>query len=161
MDIPLEKLCYSFKKKPLLVGGLAMEYYGLRKSGKDIDLIVPEEDFTGLIKLYPNRMKDLWGDLGVCPFEFEIWKTISYLNYDELKTGAIETEKILIISLEKLLTMKTLAIKNEKCLKDVRLIVEKMLDKQSKQYNQINSHNSELIREVNGIVYIEKTGPKE
>jgi len=143
------------------VGGLAMEYYGLRKSGKDIDLIVPEEDFTGLIKLYPNRMKDLWGDLGVCPFEFEIWKTISYLNYDELKTGAIETEKILIISLEKLLTMKTLAIKNEKCLKDVRLIVEKMLDKQSKQYNQINSHNSELIREVNGIVYIEKTGPKE
>lgn len=161
MDIPLEKLHYSFKKKPLLVGGLAMEYFELRKSGKDIDLIVPEKDLAGLIKLYPNRMKDLWGDLGVCPFEFEIWKTICYLDYDELKIGAVETEKVLIISLEKLLIMKALAIKKEKCLKDVQLIVEKMLDKQSKRYSQINLHNSELIQGVSGIVYIEKTGPKE
>lgn len=30
----------NFSTKPLLVGGMAMEYYGLRKSGADIDLIM-------------------------------------------------------------------------------------------------------------------------
>jgi len=161
MDIPLEKLHYSFKQKPLLVGGMAMEYYGLRKSGRDIDFIVPEDDLVALIKLYPDKVKDLWGDLGVCPYEFEIWKTIHCLNYSELKIGAVEKEKILIVSLEKLLLMKTFAFKKEKYLKDVQLIVENMIDKQSKQYHQINSHNNDLIQGINGVVYIEKTGPKE
>jgi hypothetical protein len=48
MDIPLEKLDYSFTKKPLLVGGKAMEYYGLRQSGADVDFIAVKEDVFNL-----------------------------------------------------------------------------------------------------------------
>ena len=40
MKISLELLDYKFRYKPLLIGGGAMEYYGLRKAGADIDLVV-------------------------------------------------------------------------------------------------------------------------
>ena len=50
----LQKLEYEFNKKPLLVGGIAMEYYGLRKSGQDIDLIADANDIKNLITKYPN-----------------------------------------------------------------------------------------------------------
>ena len=45
MDIDLGNLNYNFKKKQLLVGGKAMEFYGLRKAGEDIDFIVSKEDY--------------------------------------------------------------------------------------------------------------------
>ncbi len=32
-----------FSVKPILIGGMAMEYYGMRKSGADIDLIIADE----------------------------------------------------------------------------------------------------------------------
>ena len=63
MKIDLNKLKYTFRSKPLLVGGLAMEYYGLRKAGDDIDFIVSGEDYEGLAKLYSENKKDLFGDL--------------------------------------------------------------------------------------------------
>ena len=44
MNIKLEKLDYKFKYKPLLIGGKAMEYYGLRKAGVDISTPKPIED---------------------------------------------------------------------------------------------------------------------
>ena len=46
MDILLEKLDYQFQNKPLLIGGKAMEYYGLRRAGADIDLVISESDRT-------------------------------------------------------------------------------------------------------------------
>jgi hypothetical protein len=158
MDIPLNKLTYSFKNKPILVGGRAMEYYGLRKSGKDIDLIATEEDVLGLVKLYPTRVKDLWGDLGVCPFEFEIWKTIRFFDYSFYRENSIEKENYLIVSMEKLLFMKTLAIEKEKYLKDVMLIVQGFVNKQNQLYKKITTQNKQLLEGIEGIVYIEKTG---
>jgi len=50
MTIDLGNLNYKFKKKPLLVGGKAMEYYGLRKAGEDIDFIVTKKDYNKLAK---------------------------------------------------------------------------------------------------------------
>lgn len=161
MDILLNKLNYSFTKKPLLVGGKAMEFYGLRRSGNDIDLITTKEDIAALIKLYPNRVKDLWGDLGVCPYEFEIWKTICLFDYDYYKKGAIEKNNYLIISLENLLFMKALAYKKEKYFKDFKNIVEKILTDQGKKYNDIALINNDILKKVANINYIEKTGPKE
>lgn len=105
MNLNLTKLNYQFIEKPLVVGGMAMEYYGLRKSGHDIDLMATEEDVVNLIKMYPDRVKDLWGDLGVCPFEFEIWRTICLFDYNFFKEGSIDEDDILIISKEKLLVM--------------------------------------------------------
>jgi hypothetical protein len=159
VTIDLSNLDYTFTQKPLIVGGMAMEYYGLRKSGRDIDLIAPSEDIAALIQLYPGRVKDLWGDLGVCPGDYEIWKTICLLDYDALRQGAIELDHVLMISLEKLLLMKALAIAHEKYLQDTKLIVNRMLGEQYRSYDRVKADNDELVRTVANIVFIEKRGP--
>lgn len=150
MIIPnLEKrLNFKFKKKPLLVGGLAMEYYGLRKAGKDVDFVISRRDHQrlkakldkeGLIYLKGRNKSgyketpefvDLYGDKGILICEFEIWTCILRFDYDFLSEGATEKANCLIISLEKLLFLKTLAIGKPKYLKDVKLIVKKIIDKQ-------------------------------
>ena len=156
MTIDLAKLHYKFQKKPILVGGKAMEYYGLRKAGNDIDFIADEKDIVELIKIYPDRVKDLWGDLGVCPYEFEIWRTIVFFNYNYFLEDAIEQEEYFIISLEKLLYMKTLAIKVEKYRKDVELIVEDVIKTKYKDYPMQKEHIAKLLEGIENISYIEK-----
>lgn len=126
MDIDLRNLNYNFKKKPLLVGGKAMEYYGLRKAGEDIDFIVSKEDYNQLAKQYPNNLKDIFGDKGVCVFNYEIWKSIRWHLYEELAYNAIEENDYLIIALEKLLLLKALAMSIPKYHDDLELIVEKI-----------------------------------
>ncbi len=161
MDLHLEKLNYSFTQKPLLIGGKAMEYYGLRKAGNDIDLIALEEDVIALIKQYPSRVKNLWGDLGVCPLEFEIWRTIGFFDYEYLKKDDVDKGNFFIISLENLLFMKALAYKKEKNLKDLYLILDKIIGYQFEKYEQVKSHNNILLEGIKDITYIEKTGPDE
>ena len=109
-----------------------MEYYNLRKSGTDIDFIADEKDVLALIKMYPDRVKDLYADLGVCPFEFEIWRSINYFTYNDMKTNAIEENDFLVISLEKLLIMKSFVIKEEKYRMDMELVAQHIIDTQSK-----------------------------
>lgn len=127
LNIPLETLAYQFQDKPLLIGGMAMEYYGLRKTGADIDLVISSDDHARLKQQYPHHVKDLHGDIGICEFEFEIWNQICRYDYEELKVGAIEEPSLLIISLEQLLFLKTLAIKEEKYYQDVLLLVDEIL----------------------------------
>jgi len=38
----------TFTKKPILIAGMAMEYYNIRKTGNDIDMIVCDEDYHRL-----------------------------------------------------------------------------------------------------------------
>jgi hypothetical protein len=160
MEISLGKLDYSFRKKPLLVGGKAMEYYGLRQAGADIDLIAGKEDVYDLIKMFPERVKDLWGDLGVCPFEFEIWKSICLFTYDDLCENAIDEGGFLVISLEKLLMLKVLAMKIDKYFRDTQLIVQEMLNRKYQLYNQVKVENDDFISQILGISFIEKIGPE-
>jgi hypothetical protein len=127
MHLPLEKLAYSFQDKPLLIGGKAMEYYGLRKAGADIDLVISLGDHANLKNQYPHHIKDLYGDIGICEFEFEMWNQICRYDYEALKAEAIEAPSFLIISLERLLFLKTLAIKKEKYYQDVLLLVDEIL----------------------------------
>ena len=138
-----------------------MEYYGLRQSGADIDFIAVKEDVFNLIRLFPERVKDLWGDLGVCPYEFEIWKSICLFNYDDLGENAIDEGDFLVISLEKLLMLKALAMNIEKYMKDTQLIVRDILNRKYKLYDQVKAENIEFVRNIQGITYIEKTGPEE
>jgi hypothetical protein len=133
MTIPLEKLRYTFKTKPLLVGGKAKEYYGIRKAGDDIDFIITKEDYNELVKLYPHNTEDLFGDLGVKVHGFELWTSICLFDYEYLSKEAIETENYKIISLEKILLLTALAMKEEKYKKDLELIVQKILDIQYKK----------------------------
>lgn len=162
MNINLEKLGYKFIRKPLLVGGMAMEYYGLRKSGKDIDFIADERDVVELIKLYPDRVKNLWYDLGVCPFEFEIWRTIGLYKYDDLNQESIEDDDYFVISLDKLLLMTVMGIEKEKYLKDTQLIVKKIINiRYNNDFNKERKIVKESISGLDNITYIEKTGPEE
>ncbi len=126
MDLALEKLGLTFSQKPFLIGGKSKEYYGIRKSGKDIDLVVSREDHAKLSLLYPENIKDLYGDRGVCIHGFEIWNTIVRFDYDFLSEGAKEMSDYKIISLEKLLILTAMAIRKPKYLKDLRLIVAKI-----------------------------------
>jgi hypothetical protein len=128
LNIDLSKLNYLFQTKPLLVGGKAMAYYQLRKSGPDIDFVVRATDYERLANLYPENTKALFGDLGVCVHEFEFWKCTVLFDYEFLSIGALEQEPFKIVSLEKLLFLKALAISEIKYEQDVRLIVEKIQD---------------------------------
>jgi len=104
-----------------------MEYYDLRKAGADIDLVISQRDHETLAHKYPDHIKNLYGDIGICEFDFEIWNQICRFDYEELKEGAIEEPDLLVISLERLLFLKTLAIKKEKYYKDVSLLVDEIL----------------------------------
>lgn len=125
-QIDLEKLNYTFSTPPLLIGGKAMEYYGLRPAGRDIDFVVTEADYLGLRKQHPDCLRELWGDLGVCPFEFEIWRSICLFGYDDLAQGALDHGDFKVISLEKLLFLKALGYKVEKYRHDLELIVDRV-----------------------------------
>jgi hypothetical protein len=129
------KLGFEFTSKPLLIGGKAMEYYGLRKAGADVDFVITAEDYERLALKYPNDLREIGGDLGVCVFEFEIWKSICLFDYQFLSVGAIEKEGHLIISLDRLLFLKALGMKEPKYHRDLELIVDKVL---KVQYEEIH-----------------------
>ena len=158
MKIDFAKLDFTFTKKPLLIGGKAMEYYGLRKAGKDIDFVVTKEDCERLAKKYPDKLKDLWGDFGIAIYEFEIWKTINYFDYEYLSQSAIEEENFLVISFEKLLLQKAMAMKKSKYHKDLKLVVKKIIFLQSKKYKVIKAENAKITKKLKNIKYVEKTG---
>jgi hypothetical protein len=90
--------------------------------------VIPVDDYLRLAAQYPANLKDLWGDLGVCVFEFEIWASICLFDYTYLSQGAVEQPDYRVISLEKLLFLKALAMKVEKYHQDLELIVKKVLD---------------------------------
>jgi hypothetical protein len=150
MDVDLSKLDYAFRSKPLLIGGKAMEYYGLRPSGADIDFVVAREDYTSLARRYPETLKDLWGDLGVCPYEFELWASICLFDYADLTPGAIDLGQYLVIALEKLLLLKALAMKEQKYHRDLELIVEKIRhDKYAPWWEALPEERRAAYRAVN------------
>lgn len=60
------------KSKPILIAGQAMEYYDMRKSGKDIDFVITDKDYQNPAEKFPKKRKDLYGDLGVTVDQFEI-----------------------------------------------------------------------------------------
>lgn len=134
MQIDLARLHFTFSTKPLLIGGMAMQYYGLRPSGADIDFVIPPADYDRLAAQYPEHRKDLYGDLGVCVFEFEIWKSICLFGYEFLAQNALEMEAFRIISLEKLLFLKAMGMRVEKYHRDLELIVQKVLHDQYVDY---------------------------
>jgi hypothetical protein len=92
----------------------------------DIDFVIHAEDHVRLWQQYPDHHKELWGDLGVCVAEFEIWDSICLFDYLALSPGAIEDGDILVISLEKLLLLKALGMRVSKYQRDLELIVERI-----------------------------------
>jgi hypothetical protein len=133
MELNWEILEYSFIHKPLIIGGKAMEYYGLRKAGLDVDLVIHNNDHKILKEKYPNNIKDLYGDIGICEYGLEMWNQICTFDYNYLKENAIEEEEYLVISLEKILFLKALAMEIPKCHEDLEMVVELILRKAYKK----------------------------
>lgn len=145
-----KELRFKFKNKPLLIGGRAKEFYKIRKSGFDIDFVISKEDHEKLRKFMESKgliylkqahepgfkkvplYSDLYGDHGILYHEYEIWDSICLFDYEYLSKGAIDKKDYLIISLEKLLFLTSLAIKKKKYLTDLKLIVNKIFEKQYK-----------------------------
>ncbi|MCL2774756.1 MAG: hypothetical protein FWD71_15630 [Oscillospiraceae bacterium] len=111
-----------FTKKPILIGGMAMEYYGLRKSGTDIDLVICDKDYQALALAYPDSRKDLWADLGVTIEPLEIWRSIKLLDYDFYLIDAIDEEIAYVVSLDRLALMRVFAMGVPKYMEDLKLI---------------------------------------
>lgn len=144
----------SFVNKPILIGGMAMEYYEMRKAGSDIDLIIMDEDYQKLAAEYPNQRKDLYGDLGLVIDKFEIWRSIAHLDYDFFKKDAIEEEKIFIISIDRLLWTRVCAMGVEKYRKDLELIKEYYYKKYTNQkYHQEALAHEKSYEKMNGAVF--------
>lgn len=128
LGINLSKLNFQFSSKPLLIGGKAMEYYQIRESGNDIDFVITQEDYEQLSYKYPSHIKEIFDDFGVCKDEFEIWKSICLFEYDFLSEDAIEEDDFLIISFEKLMFLKVLAMRQPKYLRDLELMRDRMAE---------------------------------
>lgn len=120
----LKEIPLSFIKKPIIIGGMAMEYYGMRKSGRDIDLIISQDDYHVLSKQYPDNKKDLYGDSGFIINKFEIWRSIALIDYDFFLKDAIDEGNVLIVSIDRLLWMRVCAMEVEKYKKDLGLMKE-------------------------------------
>ena len=105
----------QFTKAPIVIGGMAMEYYGIRKAGSDIDLIICDTDYQNLAHSNPDKRKDIWGDLGIVLDPFEIWRSIMLFDYDFFAQGAIAHSQLFVVSLDRLLFTRVCAkgIKNE------------------------------------------------
>ncbi|HET6419824.1 MAG TPA: hypothetical protein VFG19_06700 [Geobacteraceae bacterium] len=128
MKINLDPLNYCFVLKPLLIGGKAMEYYGLREAGADIDFVVSQEDHANLVALYSDNVRDMYGDIGVCVHGFELWNSILLFPYGFLTAGAIEECEFWVVSLDRLLLLKSLAGSLPKNDRDIGMIVRKIHD---------------------------------
>ena len=117
----LVKSGLQFSSKPILIGGMAMEYYGLRK-GKDMDWIITENDYQQLVQQFPEHQKELCGDLGIKIGDFDMWRSFSFFDYSFFKQGSVETEYFCILSIDRLLWMKVYLMEFEKHRKDLDLI---------------------------------------
>jgi len=135
MQLDLGQLDLNFTTPPLLIGGQAMEYYGLRPAGADIDLVVTAEDYARLARRYPDHLKEIGGDLGVCVYEFRDLAVHLLVRLCFSFRRSAGTSGLRVIALDKLLFLKALGMKEAKYHRDLELIVARVLqDRYDKFY---------------------------
>ena len=120
----MSKLNYEFKKAPILIGGGAMEYYGMRTTGHDFDFIISREDAIVLKQSY--ELNHFGGSAGADGFskdmdstftaigglEVDLAVTMFQYGYDYFVKNAVPLGEYLVVSREDLLLMKCLAASN-------------------------------------------------
>ncbi len=129
----------TFIKKPIIIGGMAMEYYGMRKSGADIDLVISNKDYLALSGTHPDKRKDIYGDLGLVIGKFEIWRSIALLDRDFFLKDAIDEGSLFVVSLDRLLLMRVYALEVEKYKQDLMMM---------KEYYDQHFRNQDFFREA-------------
>lgn len=157
-SIDLSFLDIEFSAKPLIIGGFAMEYYGIRNRGNDIDFIIPNIDYISLAQKYPHCRKDKWGDLYVSFNKYELLRSIFRFDYNFYAEGSIEYKNYRVISIEKLFFMKALAYNNQpeiqKHTQDYMLMWEYLFKEfQNKEYVlNADKHIDDYLNLPDGIV---------
>lgn len=143
-----------FTRKPIVIGGMAMEYYRMRKSGADIDLVISDEDYRALASNYPDKRKDIYGDLGLVIDELEIWRSIALMDYNFFLKDAIEEGSVFIVSLDRLLFMRVCAMEVKKYRKDLDRMKEYYYDhfRNQKFLQEANSHSTSYDK-AGGIIF--------
>jgi len=152
--IDLNKLEISFFDKPIIVGGMAMEYYGMRKHGEDIDFIVSNRDYLQLETKYRNFRKDMWGDFGIRVNEYELFRSMWKFDYKYFNNGVIEFDEYKIISIDMLFRMKIFAMDaGEKHKNDIELIKNYFMQFQNKEWNDyMNENINRYLKVENGLI---------
>lgn len=138
----INSIWFEFSNKPILIGWLAMEYYWLRKSGWDIDLLISKVDFDNLMSYLTTKwltynywlnsptFKDhpeyvlLEGCEWIMIGNYEIWKNLKEYTYECFTDWAVEHNWLLIVSIENLLFIKNLRPEHPKYIHDLPLIID-------------------------------------
>ena len=151
--IEIRRLEYEFLDKPVIVGGLAMEYYGLRKHGADIDFIVTGRDYQRLKAKFPDNRKDVWGDFGFMIHGFELFRSIFKFDHAHYSQGAIELTNYKIVNIDMLFRMKVFALgvaEKHDC--DVKLLKEYYMQFQHREYQEyLDRHVDRYLSSKDGI----------
>jgi hypothetical protein len=154
IDFQLSQLDFSFNKKPIVIGGMAMEYYGIRASGLDIDLVIDNVDYSKLSDLYPDKRKDIYGDLGVVIEPFELWRSIALLDYEFYSSQSTEYTRFSMISLDRLLAMRVFAMEVDKYMSDLKLMKAHYLKEHgNKSYLIEAEKHAKSYEKNNGVIY--------
>lgn len=148
----------AFQYKPILIGGGAMEYYGMRKRGHDFDFIVHRED-AKILKTHSAAQINHFGGkiFNLDGFSTDMDSTITIQNYDFAVTmfqydyefflprAKNIGEDYLVISKEDLLLLKALTATNrggwegslaeniQKQRRDVDLIIKSIVEEKYKK----------------------------
>ena len=141
---------YTFLDKPILLGGGAMQYYGIRTCGYDLDWMISQRDKERLLKEgYPLNLfggkteKDVDATFSnILELHLDLVITLNQYDYNFFLENAKEyqSEKnLLIISIEDLLLIKLFAQSYSnfpKHKKDVELLIKGI---ERKQYPHLES----------------------
>lgn len=151
----LRRVGLALSAKPIVFGGLAMEHYGLREHGHDIDLLICTDDLAALWTRYPNERKDMWGDLGVLVDGVELFRSVYRLDAAFFGAGAVEYGHCRVISADRLMMMKWFAQgstpKNER---DLELLRGYFFRSQNPAWaSRMNSRVPQYLAAPEGILY--------
>tara|TARA_A100001015_G_scaffold282666_1_gene347199 strand:+ start:1256 stop:1699 length:444 start_codon:yes stop_codon:yes gene_type:complete len=137
----IELTNYKFINKPLVVGGLALEYYNIRETTHDYDYMVSPSDWLELKKIHPDKInlfggkheKDVDATINLTENPIDLISTLFQFNYNSLVKNSIDFPEYKIISITNLLLTKTLGAvynKDPKSINDQKLIVDKIVELQ-------------------------------
>lgn len=135
---------YCFLDKPILLGGGAMQHYGIRNCGHDLDMMISQRDKERLLKegytlnLFGGKTeKDVDATFSnILELHLDLVITLNQYDYNfflEKATEYLPEKNLMIISLEDLLLTKIFAQTYSgfpKHKKDVELLIQGIERKQ-------------------------------
>jgi hypothetical protein len=135
LRLDLSPLGYRFEDKPILVGGGAMQHYGLRERGDDLDFIVSARDYAALEAGHRDCRKDIWGDFGLRIGEYELFRSMYKFDHPYFDAGSSDLGDYKVVSIDMLFRMQVFAMgSGEKRRRDVELLKGYFMRSQNREY---------------------------